>query len=95
MERHSRCVILNRLKLLEQIRGEKIEKVHHKGEEIERENVVKGMTVVSVDATKVREKLGEEITSRGKKRYEIGFKDAKIALFRSCGGKQSGRNRDV
>ena len=28
---------------------------------------------VSVDATKVREKLAEEITSRGENRYDIGF----------------------
>jgi hypothetical protein len=34
---------------------------------------------VSIDATKVREKLGEEVIKGGRKRYEIGFKDVKIA----------------
>jgi hypothetical protein len=64
---------------LERIRGQEIERVYERGEEIEKENVVEGLMAVSVDATKVREKLGEEITSGGRKRYKIGFKDAKIA----------------
>ena len=64
---------------LEGVRQEEIEKIYEKGEGIEKEDVVEGMMAVSVDATKVREKLGEEITSGGRKRYKIGFKDAKIA----------------
>jgi hypothetical protein len=65
---------------LEGVRQEEIERVYEKGEEIEKEDVVEGMMAVSVDATKVREKLGQEITSGGRKRYKIGFKDAKIAV---------------
>ena len=65
---------------LEGIRQDEIERVYEKGEGVERENAIEGVMAVSVDATKVREKLGEEITSRGRKRYEIGFKDAKIAV---------------
>ena len=65
---------------LEEVRQEEIERVYEKGQEIEKEDVVEGMMAVSVDATKVREKLGEEITSGGRKKYKIGFKDAKIAV---------------
>ena len=36
--------------------------------------------VVSVDATKLREKLGEEPLSEGNKRYEIGFRDVKVGV---------------
>jgi len=37
------------------------------------------MLAVSIDAARVREKLGEEVTDGGKKKYKIGFKDVKIA----------------
>jgi hypothetical protein len=66
---------------LENVRQGEIEKIYERGEGIEREDIIDGVMAVSVDATKVREKLGEEITSRGRKRYEIGFKDAKIAAI--------------
>jgi hypothetical protein len=64
---------------LENVTKEEKKKKKQKGEGIERQEVIDGVMAVSVDATKVREKLGEEITSRGRKRYEIGFRDAKIA----------------
>jgi len=64
---------------LEGIRQEEIERVFEKGEEVEKEDVIEGVMAVSIDATKVREKLGEEVTNGGGKRYEIGFKDVKIA----------------
>ncbi len=64
---------------LEGIRQEEIKGVYDEGEEIEKEGVIGGVMAVSIDATKVREKLGEEIIKGGKKRYEIGFKDVKIA----------------
>jgi hypothetical protein len=60
-------------KRLENVRQGEIEKIYDGGEEIEREDVIDGVMAVSVDATKVREKLGEEITSGGRKRYIIGF----------------------
>ena len=65
---------------LESVRQEEIESIYHEGQEIEKENVVEGVMAVSVDATKVREKLGERVISGGRKRYEIGFKDAKVAV---------------
>ena len=40
---------------------------------------------VSIDAAKVREKLGEEIDKKGRKTIEIGFRDAKIAAISSIG----------
>jgi len=64
---------------VENVRQGEIEKIYERGEGIEMEDAVDGVMAVSVDATKVREKLGEEITSGGRKRYKIGFKDAKIA----------------
>lgn len=64
---------------LEEVRQEEIERVYERGEQIEKENVVEGVMAVSIDATKVREKLGEEISVGGRKKYKIGFKDAKIA----------------
>ena len=36
--------------------------------------------VVSIGATKLREKLGEEHLSDGNERYEIGFKDVKVGV---------------
>jgi hypothetical protein len=34
---------------------------------------------VSIDAGKVRQKLGEQVTAEGQKKYEIGFRDVKVA----------------
>ncbi len=64
---------------LEGMRQEEIERVYEEGEEIEKEEVIGGVMAVSIDATKVREKLGEKVIKGGRKRYEIGFKDVKIA----------------
>jgi len=64
---------------LEGIRQEEIKRVFDEEEGIEREDMIGGVMAVSIDATKVREKLGEEITNGNKKKYEIGFKDVKIA----------------
>ena len=64
---------------LERLRQEEIEQVFAKGEEIKKDDVIEGTMAISIDATKVREKLGEEINADGKKKYKIGFKDAKIA----------------
>ena len=57
---------------LEKVRQEEIEKLYELGERVEKQDVVDGVMAVSVDATKVREKLGEEISSRGKRKYIIG-----------------------
>ena len=64
---------------LEGMRQREIEEVFEEGQEIEKEEVISGTMAVSIDATKVREKLGEELDENGKKTIEIGFKDAKIA----------------
>jgi hypothetical protein len=64
---------------LEAQRQKEIRKVFEQGQEIESQDEVVGTMGVSIDATKVREKLGEELTHGGKKKYEIGFRDAKIA----------------
>jgi len=63
---------------LEEVKQQEIERVYEKGEGVEKDNVIEGPMAVSIDATKVREKLGEEVTSGGRKKYEMGFKDAKV-----------------
>ena len=67
-------------KRFELLKQQEIEQLYEEGKDLgEKERAVEGVMAVSIDATKVREKLGEEITSGGKRKYEIGFKDAKIA----------------
>ena len=36
---------------------------------------------ISIDAGKVREKLGERVTDGGRKKYDIGFRDVKLAAI--------------
>ena len=67
-------------KLLE-LRQQEIIDLFDDGKEIEKEDIIKGAVAVSIDATKVREKLGEKAGKNGKKELEIGFKDAKIAAI--------------
>ena len=68
----------NRFELRQQ---QEIQQLYEKGEELdEKYRPVGGAMSVSIDATKVREKLGEEVRGDGRRRYEIGFKDAKIAV---------------
>jgi len=69
----------NRLEMLQQ---QDVEKLYEKNDKLdEQDRPVEGVMAVSIDATKVREKLGEELTAGGKRKYEIGFKDAKIAVI--------------
>lgn len=68
---------------LEELRQQEISEVFDNAGEIAKENVIKGSIAISIDATKVREKLGEQIDEKGKKTLEIGFKDAKIAAISS------------
>ena len=62
-------------------RQEEIEEVFDRGGTPEIEGAVEGTMAVSVDATKVREKQGEYVDDCGKRRYEIGFRDAKIGVI--------------
>ena len=64
---------------LEGKRQREIEVVHTEAGELQEHRALRGTVAVSIDATKVREKLGEEATDEGEKRYEIGFKDVKVA----------------
>jgi hypothetical protein len=65
---------------IEELRQTEIKNVFEAGDDMEKENVVKNMAV-SIDATKVREKIGDFVTDDGKRKYEIGYKDAKIAAI--------------
>jgi hypothetical protein len=68
---------------LETRRQQEIEAVLEHDQPIAKQTPIKGLMAVSIDATKVREKLGERRLKSGKKRYEIGFKDAKVAAISS------------
>ena len=68
---------------LEGLRQQEIKTVLEHDEPIAKQTPIKGLMAVSIDATKVREKLGERRLKSGKKRYEIGFKDAKVAAISS------------
>jgi hypothetical protein len=46
---------------------------------IEEQRPILGTVAVSIDAGKVREKLGQHVNAEGKKKYEIGFRDVKVA----------------
>jgi hypothetical protein len=46
---------------------------------IEEQRPILGTVAVSIDAGKVREKLGQYVNAEGKKKYEIGFRDVKVA----------------
>lgn len=66
---------------IEQKRQEEIRVVFEQGGTVEVQRGVRGWMAVSVDATKVREKQGEYVDSDGKRRYEVGFRDAKIGVI--------------
>lgn len=68
---------------LEDLRQQEIERVLEHDQPIEKQAPIEAMMAVSIDATKVREKLGERRLKSGRKRYEIGFKDAKVAAISS------------
>lgn len=68
---------------LERLRSDEIERWREEPDELERSSPIEATMAVSVDATKLREKLGEERTSEGKKRYDIGFKDVKVGVVSS------------
>jgi hypothetical protein len=64
---------------LEGLRQQEILKVLQEDKPIPKITPIEGLMVVSIDATKVREKLGERRTRNGRKKYTIGFKDVKVA----------------
>ena len=66
---------------MEQQRQQEIQQVFQGRQALEVQRELQGTVAVSIDATKVREKLREYIDDYGKKRYEIGFRDAKIGLI--------------
>lgn len=68
---------------LERLRQQEIERVHQEDQPIAKERPIEGIMAVSIDATKVREKLGEKRIRGGKKRYEVGFKDVKVGAVSS------------
>jgi hypothetical protein len=68
---------------LEGLRQQEIEQVLERDQPIAKQAAIEGTMAVSIDATKVREKLGERRLKSGHKRYEIGFKDAKVAAVSS------------
>jgi hypothetical protein len=70
---------------LEAKRQQEIRGVFDEQRPIATERLIEATMAVSIDATKLREKLGESTTARGKTTYEIGFRDAKIAAISEVG----------
>ena len=70
---------------LEAKRQQEIKDVFEEQKAIATERLIEATMAVSIDATKLREKLGESTTARGKTTYEIGFRDAKIAAISEVG----------
>lgn len=66
---------------IEENRQREIQQVFEKRGSMEVQRGIEGTMAVSVDATKVREKQGEYVDDCGRKRYEIGFRDAKIGVI--------------
>jgi len=64
---------------LEQQRQQEITAAQSKWTAIEEHRPILGTMAVSIDAGKVRQKLGEQVTAEGQKKYEIGFRDVKVA----------------
>jgi hypothetical protein len=66
---------------LEQMRQRELEALQRGDSGIDHHRPILGTVAVSIDAGKVREKLGEAVSSEGKKKYEIGFRDVKVAAI--------------
>lgn len=70
---------------LEAKRQREVQGVFEQDGSVAPERPIEGMVAVSVDATKLREKLGERVNADGGKSYEIGFRDAKIGSVSAVG----------
>ena len=66
---------------IEQRREAEIKQVFESQQPMQQWRAVEGTVAVSIDATKVREKQGEYVDDCGRRRYKIGFRDAKIAVI--------------
>lgn len=66
---------------IEENRQQEIRQVFERRGAMEVQRGIEGRMAVSIDATKVREKQGEYVDDCGNKRYEIGFRDAKIGVI--------------
>jgi hypothetical protein len=66
---------------IEENRQREIQQVFESRGAMELQRRIEGTMAVSVDATKVREKQREYVDDCGRKRYEIGFRDAKIGVI--------------
>jgi len=66
---------------LQDLREQEIQQVYREDKPVTKVQPIEGVMAVCVDATKIREKLGNKRTRGSRRRYEIGFKDAKVASF--------------
>jgi hypothetical protein len=66
---------------IEENRQGEIGQIFERWGSLEVQRGIEGTMAVSMDATKVREKQGEYVDDYGNKRYEIGFRDAKIGVI--------------
>lgn len=70
---------------LESLRQEEIRQVFEKKQLIAKENEIKELMAVSVDATKLRERGEQELRADGKKSYPTVWRDAKIGAVSAIG----------
>lgn len=70
---------------LEEQRQQEVKGVFEQRLPMEVQREIEGTMAVSIDATKVREKQGESVDDSGKKKYKIGFRDAKIGAISKVG----------
>jgi len=66
---------------LEQRRQQEIAAGQKQRTVIKEHRPILGTMAVSIDAGKVRQKLGERVNAEGEKKYEIGFRDVKVAAI--------------
>jgi len=70
---------------LENLRQAEIVQVFEKNQAVAKDNPIKGVMAVSVDATKLRERGQEEVRADGKKSYPTIWRDVKIGAVSSIG----------
>ncbi len=79
---------------LEELREEEIAQVFEKSQPIGKENVIKELMAVSVDATKLRQRGQEERSVDGKTTYPTVWRDVKVGAVFSIGWDEKHQDAD-
>jgi hypothetical protein len=70
---------------METLRQTEVRELGQEGVQLPKRDPIREVVAVSVDATKLREKGQEKTTTKGRKKYEILWKDVKIAALSEVG----------